>query len=84
MSACVSLGAGTPRSYADAFRRIQSQGVIDESLADHLVRAAGFRNVVAHAYESLDMRRVHRAAAHGPPDLRAFIQALSRLPQDDA
>jgi uncharacterized protein YutE (UPF0331/DUF86 family) len=83
VSACVSLGAGTPQSYADAFRRLQAQGVLDESLADRLVRAAGFRNVVAHAYETLDMARVHRAAAEGPQDLRAFIQTLSRLRQDE-
>ena len=31
---------------------------------------AGFRNVVAHAYETLDMARVHAAA------LRAFMAAL--------
>lgn len=80
VSACVSLGAGTPQNYADAFRRLQAQRVIDDPLADRLVRAAGFRNVVAHAYENLDLARVHRAASSGPGDLRAFIEALARLP----
>ncbi len=59
MSACLALRLGTPGSYADAFRRLQHAEVIESSLADRLVRAAGFRNVVAHAYESLDMKRVH-------------------------
>lgn len=80
VSACVSLGAGTPQNYADAFRRLQAQRVIDDPLADRLVRAAGFRNVVAHAYENLDLARVHRAASSGPADLRAFVEALARLP----
>jgi uncharacterized protein YutE (UPF0331/DUF86 family) len=40
------------------------------------VRAAGFRNLVAHAYERLDMRRVHEAARTGPPDLRALLAAV--------
>jgi uncharacterized protein YutE (UPF0331/DUF86 family) len=40
---------------------------------------AGFRNVVAHAYERLDMARVYRAAREGPADLRAFLAALSRV-----
>lgn len=48
-------------------------------LAARLERAAGFRNVVAHAYERLDMARVHRAAREGPEDLRAFLGVLSRL-----
>ena len=45
--------------------------------AGRLTRAAGFRNVVAHAYEELDMRRVHTAAQEGPRDLRAFLAAPS-------
>jgi uncharacterized protein YutE (UPF0331/DUF86 family) len=78
VAACVALDAGTPQSYADAFRRLQKAGVIEEALADRLVRAAGFRNVVAHAYESLDLARVHRAATSGPADLLAFVAALDR------
>ncbi len=76
MAACLSFNLGTPSSYADAFRRLQSGSVIDEGLAEHLVRAAGFRNVVAHAYEALDMNRVHEAATNGPADLRRFLAAL--------
>jgi predicted nucleotidyltransferase len=52
-------------------------GIIDAALADRLVRAAGFRNVVAHAYEQLDMTRVYRAAINGPADLRAFFAVIA-------
>ena len=53
----------------------RTAGVIDAALGDRLVRAAGFRSVVAHAYETLDMTRVHRAATTGP----AYFLAFSRL-----
>jgi len=43
-------------------------------------RAAGFRHVVAHADERLDLARVHRAATEGPADLRAFLAALGNAP----
>ncbi|MEW5983141.1 MAG: DUF86 domain-containing protein [Acidobacteriota bacterium] len=76
LAACVHEQLGTPNGDADAFRRLQAAGIIDDALADRLVRAAGFRNTVAHAYEALDMARVHRAARHGPPDLLAFLAAL--------
>lgn len=76
MAACLALKLGTPSSYADAFRRLQNGGAIDAGLADRLVRAAGFRNVIAHAYDTLDMRRVHATAATGPADLRAFLARL--------
>jgi uncharacterized protein YutE (UPF0331/DUF86 family) len=76
LGACARLKLGTPAGYADAFVRLANAGVLDPSLARRLVAAAGFRNVVAHAYESIDLRRVHEAATHGPADLRAFLAAI--------
>jgi uncharacterized protein YutE (UPF0331/DUF86 family) len=83
MAACLAMKLGTTSSYAEAFRFLQRANVIDAALADRLVRAAGFRNVVAHAYATLDMARVHDAATHGPADLRAFLARLvDRIPPD--
>ena len=79
VSTCVRLGHGSPASYGDAFHKLASAGVIDSALADRLTRAAGFRNVVAHAYEAIDMIRVFQAATQGPSDLRAFLAASARL-----
>jgi uncharacterized protein YutE (UPF0331/DUF86 family) len=76
MGACLWLKLGTPASYADAFRLLQKAGVVEATLADRLVRAAGFRNIVAHGYETLDMARVHDAAQVGPVDLLAFLARL--------
>lgn len=76
LAACLRLKLGAPASYAEAFRRLAEAGVIDEALAGRLVRSAGFRNVVAHAYDHLDMTRVFRAAREGPPDLLTFLAAL--------
>lgn len=78
-AACLHLNLGTPATYADAFRRLAEAGHLDRGLAGRLERAAGFRNVVAHAYEHLDMARIYRAAQTGPADLRAFLGSLSRL-----
>ncbi|HUE97345.1 MAG TPA: DUF86 domain-containing protein [Longimicrobiaceae bacterium] len=79
ISACLHLNLGTPGTYADAFRRLADAGRLDPALASRLERAAGFRNVIVHAYERLDMTRVHRAAREGPEDLRAFLGVLSRM-----
>ena len=73
VSLCVRLHLGAPGSYADAFQRLANAGHLDAGLASRLARAAGFRNVVAHAYESIDMQRVFAAASQGPADLRAFL-----------
>lgn len=81
VAACARLNLGTPAGFADAFRRLESARVLSSALAERLVKAAGFRNVVAHADEGPDMVAVHHAAASGPADLRAFLAALRhRLP----
>ncbi len=77
VSACVRLSLGTPKGYAEAILHLAEAGVLDRELAERLVRASGFRNAVAHAYERLNMERVFRAASEGPADLRAFLVALA-------
>lgn len=79
LAACLQLKLGTPENYGNAFVRLADAGHLDESLAHRLVRAAGFRNQVAHAYEKLDMQRIYRAATDGPADLRALLAALAEL-----
>ena len=79
VAACLHLKLGAPAGYAEAFRRLHDAGVVDRELADRLARAAGIRNVIAHAYETLDMARVFRAAHDGPADLLAFLAALRDL-----
>ena len=79
LSACLQLDLGTPEDYGDAFHRLREAGHLDDDLARRLVRAAGFRNRVAHAYEKLEMSRVHQAAERGPDDLRAFLAVLETL-----
>lgn len=76
VSSCVRLGLGSPPTYADAFRLLADADVVPAELAGRLVRAAGFRNLLVHAYGTLDLRRVHAIATGGPVDLRAFLAAL--------
>ena len=76
LAACLHFNLGTPESYGDAFRRLSSAGLLENALAERLSRSAGFRNFVAHADESLDMRLIHGAACEGPADLRTFLAWL--------
>ena len=76
LAACLRFNLGTPTSYADAFRRLTAAGVIDAALGARSSRAGRLRNVVAHAYDQLDLTRVFRTAREGPADLEAFLAAL--------
>ena len=79
LAACVQLKLGTPGSYAEAFQKLEQTGHLPADLAGNLVRAAGFRNLVAHAYERVDLSRVHAAAKNGPSDLRRLLGCLRSL-----
>lgn len=72
----VRAGLGSPPTYADAFRSLVHAGLLDAELGGRLARAAGFRNLVVHAYADLDLALVHATAVSGPADLRAFLAAL--------
>ena len=83
LSLCVRLHLGAPANYGDAFDRLARAGHLDPELAKRLTRAAGFRNVISHAYEPVDMQRVYEAARQGPGALRAFLahaRDLARKP----
>jgi uncharacterized protein YutE (UPF0331/DUF86 family) len=75
-SVCVSRGLGVPPTYGDAFRLLAADGLITPDLAGRLAKAAGFRNLVVHAYAELDLRRVHRAAVTGSGDLLLFLRQI--------
>ena len=79
VSTCVKSGLGSPTSYGEAFSKLAGAGLREAGLSERLSCAAGFRNLVAHAYENLDMGRVHRLAVQGPADLRAFLAAMATL-----
>lgn len=80
VSECAMRRLGPPDDYATAFRLLAEEGVVDEALAERLVQAVGFRNLVAHAYDHLDLGLVWEAAVRGPDDLRAFVRALAANP----
>lgn len=76
IAACLHFKLTAPGTYADAFRQLGDTGLLDHELADRLARAAGFRNLVVHGYQGLDLARVHAIARTGPADLRAFLATL--------
>jgi uncharacterized protein YutE (UPF0331/DUF86 family) len=65
------------RSLGEAFARLAEHGMLSSQTAQGLSRAAGFRNVVAHGYVSIDPAIVHRAASDGIGDLDRFAQEIA-------
>ncbi len=43
---------GVPQDSREAFNLLQSNGLLDQALADSLKRMVGFRNIAVHEYTS--------------------------------
>lgn len=67
---------GMPQSQADAFRLLADAGRLDRSLSERMVGMCGFRNVLIHQYQELDMDLLHEIASGGWKDLDALCQAF--------
>lgn len=75
---CASEQWGTPTTNGDAFRLLARHGALEPELAERLVGAVGFRNVLVHEYAVVDDGRVV-AALSELDDLRRFVEAIERL-----
>jgi uncharacterized protein YutE (UPF0331/DUF86 family) len=70
-------GVDVPQTYGDMFRRLGERGIIPVELAMRMAAASGLRNLVAHQYGVLDLRRVFALASERLDDLLAFCAQLA-------
>lgn len=63
-------------SLAGSFRSLREHEVLTPATSDAMARAAGLRNVVAHAYGVLDPVQVFEAATRGLEDLERFAREV--------
>lgn len=72
-----SLGA--PASTRDGFDRLVTAKIIEQALADKLMRMVGFRNLAVHQYQKLDLAIVRAVILKNLDDLLAFSALALRL-----
>ncbi len=65
-------------SLGESIERLAEHEVIGRSTADALKRAAGLRNIVVHAYDTVRPDQLFAAATTGLADLDAFAREVSR------
>lgn len=77
------LGLGVPSSTRDGFDRLVKAHVIDQSLADRLMRMVAFRNLAVHQYQKLDIAIVRAVIEKSLEDLLELSAIALRLPVPD-
>jgi uncharacterized protein YutE (UPF0331/DUF86 family) len=67
---------GEPEAGRDVFRLLGKAGVLTPDLVARLERMAGFRNVVVHLYQDVDLAIVRDVVEHHLGDLLEFVEAI--------
>jgi uncharacterized protein YutE (UPF0331/DUF86 family) len=83
---CVDLAAhvvsdeemGLAASTHDFFYLLTDNGVIPRDLTERMIKAVGFRNLVAHEYAKVDLEKVYGVATDGINDIEEFLRVMVR------
>lgn len=67
---------GEPRTNRQLFELLEKAGWLSPELAAAMRNLAGFRNVVVHGYEVVDLRIVRDVVAHRLADLTQFASVV--------
>lgn len=69
---------GEPRTNRELFMLLERHGWVSAALASHLRDMVGFRNVLVHGYDRLDLSIVEDVLKNRLPDLEAFVAAIRK------
>ena len=67
---------GEPRTNRELFDLLERCAWVAPALAATMRRMVGFRNILVHGYEMVDVRIVVEIVEHGLDDLLAFVAAI--------
>jgi uncharacterized protein YutE (UPF0331/DUF86 family) len=69
---------GEPRNNRELFGLLERPGILPRNLVEALEEAAGFRNVLEHGYDDVDLGIVRDVVEHRLDDLLAFVANVRR------
>ncbi len=69
---------GEPETNRALFDLLRKDGVIDDALAESLYAMAGFRNILVHGYQEVDLAVVEDILRNHMDDLVAFAVSIRR------
>ncbi|MEE9278985.1 MAG: DUF86 domain-containing protein [Myxococcota bacterium] len=69
---------GEPKSNRELFDLLERDGWLDAPLCARLRDMAGFRNVLVHGYQDVDVAIVRDVVEHRLDDLLGFVEAVRR------
>lgn len=68
----------TPQSYSEAFDILGDSGILDAEFAYSFAKIAGFRNFLAHDYDSIDSGIICTKILASLADIETYIQQIKQ------
>ena len=69
-------GYGVPGSTNDMFYLLEENSYISQEIAEKMVQAVGFRNLIVHEYGKIDLKLVFRTIQSDLNDLYDYLKAI--------
>jgi uncharacterized protein YutE (UPF0331/DUF86 family) len=69
---------GEPETNRALFDLLHKAGIVNQPLAENLYAMAGFRNILVHGYQEVDVSIVEDIVRHHLDDLLEFVAAIRR------
>ena len=71
-------GFGVPGSTNEMFYLLEENGYLDRDITEKMVKAVGFRNLIVHEYEKIELGQVFEIALKDIKDLNEYLKSIFR------
>jgi uncharacterized protein YutE (UPF0331/DUF86 family) len=69
-------GLGVPGSMTEMIYLLEKHGYLTHDLAERMIKAVGFRNLIVHEYGKLELEQVYKIARDDITDLNEYLKAI--------
>lgn len=69
-------GWAVPSTLAELFGVLAEHKIINRELGERLSKMAGFRNIIIHEYETIDLKKVYNIATKDIEDIYLFLREI--------
>ena len=69
-------GLGVPGSTSEMFYLLEENGYLDNIIAEKMIKANGFRNLIVHEYEKISLEQVFEIAVKDSKDINKYLQSI--------
>ena len=76
MYLCSKLALGIPKDSRDSFSLLEKKGIVTDNTANLMKKMVGFRNVVIHEYQSVELEVIKFVVKKGARDFLTFTKEI--------